>query len=96
MGFRAVALASHWAGAMLSLDPDETLIVRKWRLADPAPRRRLPRQFAQERPIAWPIVVLTAMIAFAIVGAILAHPWHRHGSGRRANDAHVLMQVLER
>lgn len=80
---------------MLSLDPDETLVVRKWRLDDPAPRRKLPRQFAPPRPVAWHVVVIAAIAAFALMGVIIGHV-RGPGSDRRANDAHVLMEVLER
>ena len=46
--------------------------------------------------VSWQVVRLAALVAFAILGAIVVNPFRPTTSPQRVNDAHVLMQVLER
>jgi len=72
---------------------DETMIVRKVAVERP---RKLPRQFAREQPVRWPIYILFALILFAFGVALALDPIDVGRRSRMSEHADELLKDMKR
>jgi hypothetical protein len=83
----ALALRSHCCGRMRLVD--DTMIVR---YRDIEPPRKLPTQFARQRPRRWPIYVLFGLILFAFGLSLVLDPDYVSRRSRMSEQANELLK----